>query len=51
MIITCVFQEVEAQEKAMEEEREALRRQIVEEERQQLLKRHAKKLLGYLPKV
>lgn len=42
---------MEAQEKAMEEEREALRRRIVEEERQRLLKRHAKKLLGYLPKV
>uniref|UniRef100_A0A3Q3XF62 Meiosis-specific nuclear structural protein 1 n=1 Tax=Mola mola TaxID=94237 RepID=A0A3Q3XF62_MOLML len=42
--------EREAQEKALEEEREAQRRRIVEEERQKLLKRHATKLLGYLPK-
>lgn len=35
----------------MEQEREAQRRQIIEEERQRLLKQHATKLLGYLPKV
>lgn len=35
----------------MEEQKEALRRKIVEEERQKLLKRHAEELLGYLPKV
>lgn len=29
---------------------EQLRRQIIEEERQRLLKQHATKLLGYLPK-
>lgn len=42
---------MEAQERAVEEEREALCRKIVEEERQKLLKRHAEGLLGYLPKV
>uniref|UniRef100_A0A3Q3GRW1 Meiosis-specific nuclear structural protein 1 n=1 Tax=Labrus bergylta TaxID=56723 RepID=A0A3Q3GRW1_9LABR len=42
--------ELEAKERAVEQEKEALRRQIVEEERQRLLKRHATKLLGYLPK-
>lgn len=35
----------------MEQERETQRRQIIEEERQRLLKQHATKLLGYLPKV
>lgn len=42
---------MEAQERAVEEQREVLRRKIVEEERQKLLKRHAEGLLGYLPKV
>lgn len=42
--------ELEAKEKALEEEREALRMKIIEEERQKLLKRHATQLLGYLPK-
>lgn len=42
---------MEAQEEASEQQREAVRRQIVEEERQKLLKRHATQLLGYLPKV
>ncbi|CAL8244571.1 unnamed protein product [Lota lota] len=42
--------ELEAQERAIEQEREALRRQIIEEERQRLLKHHATKLLGYFPK-
>lgn len=53
LIITFIslFKELEAKEKAIEEERQALRRQIIEEERQRLLKRHATKLLGYLPKV
>ncbi|XP_010780215.1 meiosis-specific nuclear structural protein 1-like [Notothenia coriiceps] len=52
LIITFIslFKELEAKEKAIEEERQALRRQIIEEERQRLLKRHATKLLGYLPK-
>ena len=30
---------------------EAIRRSIIEQERQKLLKEHASKLLGYLPKV
>lgn len=47
----CLFKELEAKERAIEQEREALRRRIVEEERQRLLKHHATKLLGYLPKV
>ncbi|XP_062242685.1 meiosis-specific nuclear structural protein 1 [Platichthys flesus] len=42
--------ELEAKERAMEQEREAQRRQIVEEERKKLLKRHAAQLLGYFPK-
>ncbi|XP_069379764.1 meiosis-specific nuclear structural protein 1 isoform X2 [Paralichthys olivaceus] len=42
--------ELEVKERAIEQEREALRRQIVEEERKKLLKRHAAQLLGYLPK-
>ncbi|KAG7230494.1 hypothetical protein INR49_024603 [Caranx melampygus] len=37
-------EEREAKERAIEQEKEALRRQIIEEERQQLLKRHATKL-------
>ncbi|KAG7245631.1 hypothetical protein CRUP_030155 [Coryphaenoides rupestris] len=45
-----VSQELEAQERAVEQEREALRRQIIEEERLRLLKNHATKLLGYFPK-
>lgn len=40
----------------MEEQREmerleSYRKQIIEEERQRLLREHASKLLGYLPKV
>ncbi|KAG7509829.1 hypothetical protein JOB18_006232 [Solea senegalensis] len=42
--------ELEAREREIEQEREALRRQIIEDERQQLLKRHATHLLGYMPK-
>ncbi|XP_063305157.1 meiosis-specific nuclear structural protein 1-like [Pelobates fuscus] len=42
--------EQELQEIQEEERREALRRAIVEEERQKLLKQHAAKLFGYLPK-
>ncbi len=53
LIVTLIslFKELEAKERAIEQQREALRRRIVEEERQRLLKRHATKLLGYLPKV
>ncbi len=46
-----IQQEREEEERAMEKEREAQRRKIIEEERQRLLKQHATKLLGYLPKV
>lgn len=42
---------MEARGRAIEEQKEALRRRIVEEERQKLLKRHAEELLGFLPKV
>lgn len=45
------MQELEAREEAMEQEREAQRLRIVEEERQKLLKRHATQLLGFLPQV
>ncbi len=43
--------EAELAERREEEEREATRRAIVEQERQRLLKEHASKLLGFLPKV
>ncbi|XP_067104860.1 meiosis-specific nuclear structural protein 1 [Osmerus mordax] len=42
--------EREAEERAIDQQREDFRRQIIEEERQKLLKLHATKLLGYLPK-
>ncbi|XP_078540731.1 meiosis-specific nuclear structural protein 1 [Lissotriton helveticus] len=42
--------ERELQERQLEEEKEAWRRAIIEEERQKLLKEHASNLLGYLPK-
>ena len=38
-------------ERAEEERMESVKRAIVEQERQRLLKEHATKLLGYLPKV
>ena len=38
-------------ERAEEERIESMRRAIIEQERQRLLKEHATKLLGYLPKV
>ena len=48
----CIFlKERELAERRMEEEMEAFKRQIIEEERQKLLKEHAMRLLGYLPKV
>ena len=43
--------EAELEERKDEERREAERRAIIEQERQRLLQEHAKKLLGYLPKV
>ncbi|XP_060715305.1 meiosis-specific nuclear structural protein 1 isoform X1 [Tachysurus vachellii] len=42
--------EREAEERAIEQERETQRREIIEEERLKLLRLHATKLLGYLPK-
>lgn len=45
------YKEREAEERAAEHEREMARLRIIEEERQKLLKDHAAKLLGYLPKV
>ena len=38
-------------ERRYEEEMEAFRQSIIEEERQRLLREHATRLLGYLPKV
>lgn len=43
--------EAEMEERREEERRQAARRAIIEQERQRLLKEHASKLLGYLPKV
>ena len=43
--------EAQIQERREEEEREAERRAIIEQERQRLLREHASKLLGFLPKV
>lgn len=43
--------EAELEARRDEERMELLRREIVEEERQKLLKEHAAHLLGYLPKV
>lgn len=45
------IQELELLERQEEERMEAIRRSIVEQERQKLLQEHASKLLGYLPKV
>lgn len=43
--------EMELAERKEEENMEAFKRQIIEEERQRMLREHAIKLLGYLPKV
>ena len=43
--------EAELEERREEERREGQRRAIIEQERQRLLREHASKLLGYLPKV
>lgn len=48
---TCLLQERELEEWQLEEKRQANIRAVVEEERQKLLKEHASKLLGYLPRV
>jgi len=42
---------MELLERQEEERMEAIRHSIIEQERQKLLKEHASKLLGYLPKV
>ena len=47
----CIPQELEVLERQEEERQEAMRRAIIEQERQRLLREHAAKLLGYLPKV
>lgn len=46
-----VIQEHELSERRAEQEMEEFRKRIVEEERARLLREHAPKLLGYLPKV
>lgn len=43
--------EAEMEAKREEIRLEDFRKQIIEEERQKLLREHAKKLLGYLPRV
>ncbi|XP_003392043.1 PREDICTED: meiosis-specific nuclear structural protein 1-like, partial [Amphimedon queenslandica] len=44
------LKELEVLERKEEERQESMRRAIVEQERQRLLREHATKLLGYLPK-
>ena len=39
------------EEMEQERQRQALRQQIIEEERQKLLQEHAQTLLGFMPKV
>ncbi len=41
----------ELRDREEEERREALRHAIIEQERMKLLKHHASRLLGFLPKV
>lgn len=48
---TCLLQERELEERELEKRRQESIRAIIEEERQKLLKEHAWKLLGYLPRV
>ena len=45
------LQEAELEARREQERMEAYRRQIIEQERQRMLKEHASKLLGFLPKV
>lgn len=51
--VVCLIdvQEAELQARQEEERMQAFRKQIIEQERQRLLREHASKLLGYLPKV
>ena len=54
MIFTCFtvcLQEAELADRDEKARMEAFRKQIIEEERQKLLREHAHRLLGYLPKV
>ena len=39
------------EEMEQERQRQAMRQQIIEEERQKLLQEHAQQLLGFMPKV
>ena len=43
--------ELELEERREGERLEGMRRAVIEQERQRLLREHASKLLGYLPKV
>ena len=45
------LQDAELEARREQERMEEYKRQIIEEERQRLLKEHASKLLGFLPKV
>lgn len=45
------LQEAELEARREQERMEEYRRQIIEQERQRMLKEHASKLLGFLPKV
>ncbi len=47
----AVLQEAELHERETEQKLEEFKRQIIEEERQKLLRAHAEKLIGYLPRV
>ena len=51
IIFQYSFQEAELEARREQERMEEYRRQIIEQERQRLLKEHAANLLGFLPKV
>lgn len=50
-ILFFCLQEAELEARREQERMQEYRRQIIEQERQRLLKEHASKLLGFLPKV
>lgn len=50
-VLFFLLQEAELEARREQERMEEYRRQIIERERQRLLKEHASKLLGFLPKV
>ena len=50
-ILFFCLQEAELEARREQERMEEYRRQIIEQERQRMLKEHASKLLGFLPKV